>query len=113
MRVLALVTSNLAAPLTWLVFLETEYALVPWACRHGSRHHPALFVVAAAALLIATGSGLLGWREWRLAGRRRGDEPPPLGRSAFMALTGIGSSAIFTLLILASSALLLIFTACD
>jgi hypothetical protein len=113
MRLLALVTSNLAAPLAWLVFLATEYALVPWACRHGSRHHPALVVVAVAAVLVAAGSGLLGWREWRVAGRRAGDEPPPLGRAAFMALTGLGTSLLFTLLILASSALLLIFTACD
>lgn len=113
MRLLALVTSNIAAPLAWLVFLQTEYALVPWACRHGSRHHPALIVIAIAALLVAAGSGLLGWREWRVSGRRAGDEPPPLGRSAFLALTGLGTSLLFTLLILASSALLLIFTACD
>jgi len=112
MRTLVLVTTNLAAPLAWLVFLEAEYALVPWACHQG-RQHPLLFVVAAVSLLIAAGGGVLGWREWRLTGRRHGDEPPPDGRSAFMALTGIGTSLLFTLLILAASVPLVIFTPCD
>ena len=113
MRVLPLLTTNLAAPLAWLIFLQAEYALVPWACRHGHPHHPALFVVAVLSLLVATASGLLGWREWQRAERRRGDEPPPAGRAAFMALTGIGISLIFTLLILAASAPLLIFATCE
>jgi len=112
MRTLALFTTNLAAPVAWLVFLEAEYALVPWACRQG-HHHPLLFVVAAVALLIAAAGGLLGWREWRLAGRRSADDPPPGGRSAFMALTGIGSSLLFALLILTASVPLVIFTPCD
>jgi hypothetical protein len=113
MRVPVLLATNLAAPLAWLVFLQAEYALVPWTCHHGSRHHPALFVVAAVTLLVAAAGGVLGWREWRLAGRRRGDEPPPHGRAAFLALTGIGISVIFTLLILASSAPLVVLATCD
>jgi hypothetical protein len=113
MRVLALFTANLLAPLAWLVFLEVEYALVPWACRHGHPRHPLLFVVAALAFLLATASALLGWHEWRLAGRRRGDEPPPGGRAAFMALTGLGTSLIFTLLILSASAPFVILTPCE
>jgi hypothetical protein len=113
MRVGPLVAANITAPLAWLVFLQAEYALVPWACHHGARHHPVLLAIAAATFLIASGSALLGWREWRLAGRRPADEPPPAGRAAFMALTGIGISLLFMLLILASSAGFAIFTSCD
>ena len=113
MRVLPLLATTLVAPLAWLTFLQTEYALVPWACRHGHPHHPALFVVAGLTLLVAAAGFLLGWHEWQLAERRRGDEPPPAGRAAFMALIGMGVSLIFSLLILAASAPLLIFATCE
>jgi hypothetical protein len=113
MRRVALFAANLAAPLAWLLFLQTEYALVPWACRHGSRHPPALYAVAATAFATAAASALLAWREWRLGGRGLGDDGPPAGRIAFMALTGLGVSVLFALVILSASLPMLIFAPCD
>jgi hypothetical protein len=113
MRRLALLTGLLGAPLAWLLYLEINYALVPWACRHGHARHPALYLVAAAALLAALASGALAWREWRLAGRRTSDDPPPSGRAAFMAITGLANSALFALVIVAAAVPLFWMSACD
>ncbi len=113
MRRLALLTGLLGAPLAWLLYLEINYALVPWACRHGHPRHPVLYLVATAALLAALASGALAWREWRLAGRRSSDEAPPPGRAAFMALTGLANSALFALVILAAALPLAWLSACD
>jgi hypothetical protein len=113
MRRLALLTGLLGAPLAWLLYLEIAYALVPWACRRGHPHHPVLYVVALAALAAALACAGLAWREWRLAGRRTSDDPPPLGRAAFMAVTGLGSSALFALVILAAALPLFWMSACD
>ena len=113
MRRLALLTGLLGAPLAWLLDLEVTYAPVPWACRHGHPRHPLLYVVAAAALGGALASGALAWREWRLAGRHTSDDPPPPGRAAFMALTGLANSALFALVIVAAALPLFWMSACD
>jgi hypothetical protein len=113
MRRLPLFTAILAAPLAWLVFLQAEYMLVPWACHRGAERHSALYVVAGLALLVAAGSALLAWRHWTLSGRGDAAAAPPVGRSTFLALTGIGSSVLFFVVILAAALPLLWLTPCD
>jgi hypothetical protein len=102
-----------AAPLAWMFFLQAEYALVPWACERSRLHHPALYAVAVVALAVAVGGDVLAWRQWRRTGPRGSDEPAPGGRAAFLALTGLGTSMLFTLVILAASLSRLWFTPCD
>ena len=77
----------LLGPVTWLVCLEADYALVPWACSRAEAGLAALFAVAAVALTAPLVGLLLGWRAWRTAGDGPTDGPPPEGRGRFMALS--------------------------
>lgn len=108
MRLLALWFGLLGPPLIWAARFGTSYALVPYAC---DRDAPALLqVVTLVALLATAGAGLTAWQAWRAAGRgRRLELGEPAGRTRFMALAGMLSSALFFLLIVAEG-LALFFT---
>jgi len=92
----------LLGPVTWLVCLEADYALVPWAC---SRAEAGL-----AAPLVGL---LLGWRAWRTAGDGPTDGPPPESRGRFMALTALGSGGLFLLVALANTLPKLLLGPCE
>ena len=113
MRLGAQWAAIVVGPLAWLVFLEAEYALVPWACDRAGGHRGVLYVVAVVMLAATLAAGALGWRQWNAAGRRPADEPPPVGRAAFMALTGLGISLLFALAIVASAIPLFLLKPCD
>ena len=113
MRLWAQWTAIVVGPLAWLVFLEAEYALVPWACDRAGGQRLALIVLAAVMLAAALAGAVLAWREWITAGRRSADAAPPAGRAAFMALAGLGSSALFAFVIAASSLPIFLLRPCD
>ena len=102
----------LAAPLAMLVELQTNYALVLWACRAG-REWP-LHLVALAALLVATGGGLLSWRNWQRAGANWEEEGAGvLPRSRFMAAVGLMISLLTALVVVAQWIPIFIHGPCD
>lgn len=98
---IALWFAVLAGPVAWFAHLMASYSLVYYACAAGSGW--ILPLVTVTALVLATAGGWVAWRSWNGVGRP--EEPTgggAEGRSRFLALTGIGSSAFFILIILAS-----------
>ena len=89
-------------PLAWLVYLEIAYALVPLACRRPTAGRIALHVTAALALALSAAALVSAWRAWRGAGREPTLMPSgATARTRFMVLTGIGTSAMFVLVVVA------------
>jgi hypothetical protein len=104
--------SVLAPPLAALAQLQTNYALVLWACGRDATWP--LHLVALLALLVCVGCGLLGWRNWQKAGAEwRDDGPGPLPRSRFMAVVGMLVSAHSALVVIAQWIAVFVFNPCQ
>jgi uncharacterized membrane protein YfcA len=102
----------LAAPLAMLVELQTNYALVLWACSAGREW--ALHLVALLALLITIAGGLLSWRNWRRAGAVWEDDGAGvMPRSRFMAAVGILMSVLISLVIIAQWIAIFVYGPCQ
>ncbi|HXU90273.1 MAG TPA: hypothetical protein VFQ62_15575 [Methylomirabilota bacterium] len=98
-------------PLAWLVYLTTAYALVPWACRRPTGGMIALLAAGVVALALSTAGLITAWQAWRRVGS--GTTAGTItGRMRFMALTGIGTSALFVLIVVAGMLPLLILAPC-
>lgn len=90
----------LAGPAAWMMGLMVDYSLVRVACTDGAV--VALHLVTATTLGVVVAGGLVGRREWRLAGERwPGEGGGDLTRSRFMIAVGLMASGFFTLVILA------------
>jgi hypothetical protein len=102
----------LGGPLVWLVFLQVNYMLAPSACL--SQNKTMLGIVTVIALFGTMASAFAAFRAWHQAGATADteDEGAP-GRSRFMALSGIGLSALFALVVLASAIPIIFLGACD
>lgn len=123
----------LAAPAAFMLDLTASFALVERACANGGA---IIWAVTIGAALVAVAAGTLAWRSWQavgpdpeprgegversspastghtLASELRTDAPGPIGRSRFMALAGVGVSAFFLLVVLASAIPALVLPAC-
>ena len=114
MSVGRLITSVLLGPVVWLVCLQLLFALVPWAC-HASRT-PAPYVIPAlgvAAMLVSAAAIWLAWRAWREVESAAPADPTSEGRIRMLALTGLGSGALFVLVALAVTIPTLVLGPCD
>jgi hypothetical protein len=101
-------------PLAWLAYVQIAYALVPWACRHpGAAGRLGLYGAGAAVLAIAVVAVVLAWPAWRATDRATADDAPPAGRTRFMALTGIGSAALFVVVAIAGVLPLFLLAPCE
>jgi hypothetical protein len=102
----------LGGPVVWLIFLQVNYMLAPSACL--SQNKTMLGMVTLIALFGTLASAFTGWRGWHQTGAT-GDteEGGAIGRSRFMALSGIGLSALFALVVLASAIPIIFLGACD
>jgi hypothetical protein len=90
----------LLGPLASLLALETGYVLAQRACATG-RMTP-VHLSFLVWLLVAAASGLLGWWEWRRWDARLGtEEGGREARSRFLALLGLLSGGLFSLVIVA------------
>jgi hypothetical protein len=99
-RIAALWVGLLIPPLAFLANLEVSYALVPTACKVGNQSM--IHLVHLVFLLLALGAGLIAWNSWNTYGTEwSGTEGGPIARSRFMAGSGLMSSAMFVLVILA------------
>ena len=102
----------LAGPLAALAQLQTNYALVLWAC--GSGQTWPLHLVSLLALLVAAAAGLFAWRNWRKAGTAWDDDGAGvLPRSGFMAAVGMLVSAHSALVIIAQWIAVFVFGPCQ
>jgi hypothetical protein len=99
-------------PLAWLMFLEAAYALVPWACRRPTAGMIALVGASVVALALASVGLVSAWQTWRHV---RGDVPTTavIARTRFMALTALGTSALFVLIVVAGMLPLLLLPPCS
>ena len=102
------------APLAWLAYLQIAYALVPWACRHpGAVGRVSLYAAGVAALAGAIVALVLAWPAVRTTKRATSDDDPPGGRARFLALTGLGSSALFLLVVVVGIIPLFLLGPCE
>jgi hypothetical protein len=89
------------------------FSLVPWICRHPSGPArlllPAIGLAGMVASVVAVG---LVWPAWRSAGMGPGGSPVS-ERTRFLALTGLGSGALFLLVTLAVTIPTLLLGPCD
>ena len=91
----------LAAPVAWLLHLQISYLLAAFTCDTGwefMKH-----VVTLLTLVFAAVGGWIAWCSWQRTGREwpKKDEGGVLGRSRFMAASGVALSALFFLVIIA------------
>jgi hypothetical protein len=90
----------LAGPVAWAVQLVAVYATSAWVCDGG----PAwlLHLASLACLLAAAGGAFLGWRDWRkVGGWPGGADELDLGRTRLMAVLGMMTGTLFSLVIFA------------
>ena len=109
---LALWTGLLAGPVVWLLQFQTNYTLVPWACRSGA--HFLIYLVAAVAVLLIAGAGFLSWGCWQEVGQTEPGEGAGVApRSRFMAVMGLATSAFFIVIIIAQAIPNFFFSPCQ
>jgi hypothetical protein len=96
---LALWAGLLVPPAAWMLHLLVSYSLQRYICRTGAVW---LFhLTTAATLLPVIAVGWVAWRAWRDTGApRETTGSGVLGRSRFMALSGVALSIAFAVLIL-------------
>ena len=90
----------LAPPLAMLMNVNLGYALVVWSCAAGTR--TLLHLELAVLVLIALSGGFVAHREWRKhgGGGDPDDSGGPAARTRFLGVLGMGSSALFTLILI-------------
>jgi|SRR6476659_9101239 len=90
----------LAPPLAMLTNVSLGFALVPWSCAAGTR--ALLHAEIALLVLVAASAGLVAHREWKRfgGGGESDDAGGPGPRARFLGVLGIGSSVLFTLILL-------------
>jgi hypothetical protein len=103
--------SMLGAPTIWLIFLQSAYALVLFACQKGQPS--ILHYLSATFLAFTLASGIASWRRWVSVSRHwpseeRGEED----RRGAMAMIGLLQSGLFSLLIITSWAAITILDPC-
>jgi hypothetical protein len=91
----------LLPPIAMLTNVSLGYAFVPWSCSAQSR--TVLHIEIAALVIISIAAGFVAHREWRQfgGGGQSDDAGGPGPRARFLGLMGIGSSILFTLILLA------------
>ncbi len=99
------------APTLWFVALTAAYFLVPWSCSHDNPWP--LHIIMLLALAGSIYAGLLGYRIWRDEGRAWSDDQGSRAdRSRFMSEVAMGSSALFSLILLGKWAAIFILGPC-
>jgi hypothetical protein len=100
------------APAAVFSHLQVRYVLVPWACAtNGSLW---IHVVDVLAIAVALLGAFVAWRTWQRAGR---DDPSEAGgavpRTRMLAVTGVGASLMFALVLLAQWMTSFFFSPCQ
>ena len=89
----------LLAPAVFFAHLQGAYVLVPRACRYHADVW--LHVLGAAAVLAAAYGTWTAWHVWRRTGPEETTETGgPMPRARFLGVTGLGTGALLTLILL-------------
>jgi predicted lysophospholipase L1 biosynthesis ABC-type transport system permease subunit len=99
-------TVALASPLIWFANHVAQFALAPLACVWHS--NVVLWSVAAAALLVDAGCGVVAWSAWQ---KRAGEDTAPM--PPWLALSGVILSAGFFVVIAAQTIPILMLAGCE
>ena len=85
---------------TFLAHLQIGYVLVPWAC---STHQDIwVHVAGVLSVVLSLIGNAAAWRAWMRAGKEEpGEGPGSLPRTRFLGAVGLGTGAIFTLILIA------------
>lgn len=93
-------TGLLLAPAVFFAHLQLGYVLVYRACRYHASVW--LHVLGAASVALAAAGVWTAWRVWTRTGRTTSIEADGAGpRARFLGIAGVGSGALFVLLLLA------------
>jgi len=104
----------LLAPAAFFVHLQIAYVLVPWACLHRPEGDVWLHVTGIASVVLAAVGTWVAWRVWDRDGRDASDDGGGVpSRARFLALTGLGMSAVFVLLLAAQWAAAFFISPCQ
>lgn len=96
---LALWFGLLAGPAAWFLHLNISYSLVRLVCSSGQSW--LLHFTTLATVLLAAAGIWVAWGSWKRVGQPGVTKGAgTLGRSRFLALSGIGLSGFFLLIIL-------------
>ncbi len=87
------------APTVFFAHLQVTYLLVSWACATGTTLW--LHVAGVIGVLLAAAGTAVAWVTWQRIGRHApGEAGGPGPRARLLAVTGLGTSAMFVLLLL-------------
>jgi hypothetical protein len=102
----------LLPPAAWAIQLQTVYLTSQYGCKYMDflPNH----LVSIFALLLAVIGGVVAWRNWIETGKKwKSEEASPIDRSRFMAILGMLTGALFTLLIFAQWLPTILAVPCD
>lgn len=90
----------LAPALAMLTNVSLGFALVAWSC--AARTRVLLHAEIGVLVLVSITAGIVAHREWRRhgGGGEADDAGGPAARARFLGVMGMGSSALFTLILL-------------
>jgi hypothetical protein len=95
-------TGLLVPPIVWAIQMQVNYVLVSQLCQQGNSWP--VYLVSLPALLITLAAGFGSWRAWaRVNGVRSDDGARPASVARFMAVLGVMTSALFSLVIIAQA----------
>jgi hypothetical protein len=95
------IAAILLAPFAWLLDMQISYAMVKWACEHDRRE--LLLLMPLGSLMLVGVAAAMSWSTLkRVKANAVEDGGHTEDRSYFLAIAGIGMSALFALLILTS-----------
>jgi hypothetical protein len=100
-------TALLAGPLAWFALLQTNYALVHWACATG--HAAVIRWLPVGALAIAAAALVASWRASRTS---RTEDATPAGATRILASLGMALAVLFLLVIVATLLPTFVLTPC-
>lgn len=102
----------LLPPLAWAAQLQIVYLLSEAGC--GSGNFLPNHIVSGAALIFSVCGGLVSWHNWvKAGGEWKSEAAEPLARSRFMAILGVLTGALFTLVIFAQWLPTILGVPCD
>lgn len=100
------------APAAFFARLQIAYVIVPWACVTGGRVWLHLVDILAVALALAG-----GWIAWSVQRASDADARPDgadaASRANFLGVVGLGSSALFALLLAAQATAGVVISPCQ
>ncbi len=104
--------SFLLPPIVWITQLQTVYLLTEYAC--GSGNFSSIHIVSIVSLVLSIFGFLVSWRNWmKTGGEWKSEGAGGVSRSRFMAILGVLTGALFTLVIFAQWLPTILGVPCD